>query len=40
MAYAQVEEPLPDDWSPVVLIMDEDNRVAEVRRAEIAGEML
>jgi aspartate 1-decarboxylase len=40
MAYAQVQEPVADDWSPVVLIMDENNRVAEVRRAELAGEML
>jgi aspartate 1-decarboxylase len=39
MAYAQVEEPVPADWSPVVLIMDEHNRVAEVRRTEAAGEM-
>jgi aspartate 1-decarboxylase len=38
MAYAQVEEPIPDDWSPVVLIMGEDNRVVEVRRAEHARE--
>jgi aspartate 1-decarboxylase len=39
MAYAQVEEPVPADWSPVVLIMDETNRIAEVRRAEAAGEL-
>lgn len=38
MAYAQVAEPLPDDWSPVVLIMAADNTVAEVRRAENASE--
>jgi aspartate 1-decarboxylase len=38
MAYAQVPEPVPDGWSPVVLIMDENNRIAEVRRAEAAGE--
>ncbi len=39
MAYAQVAEPLPDAWSPTVLIMDEHNRIAEIRRAEAAGEM-
>ncbi len=38
MAYAQVAEPIPDDWSPVVLIMREGNRVAEVRRSENAHE--
>ncbi|MCX6029090.1 MAG: aspartate 1-decarboxylase [Chloroflexi bacterium] len=39
MAYAQVAEPLSDAWSPTVLIMDEHNRIAEIRRAELAGEM-
>ena len=39
MAYALVAEPLPDDWSPTVLIMGEDNRIAEMRRAENPGEM-
>jgi aspartate 1-decarboxylase len=39
MAYAQVAEPLPDDWAPVVLIMDEGNRVAEVRHIENPSEM-
>lgn len=33
MAYAQVPEPLPADWHPVVLLMDEDtNRVRETVR--------
>ena len=33
MAYMQVQTPVPADWSPVVLIMDEDrNRVREVTR--------
>ncbi|MBS1250178.1 MAG: Aspartate 1-decarboxylase [Chloroflexi bacterium] len=27
MAYAQVEEPLPEDWKPTVLLLDEENRV-------------
>jgi aspartate 1-decarboxylase len=39
MAYALVAEPLPEAWSPVVLIVDERNRIAEVRRAEAAEEM-
>ena len=39
MAYAMVAEPLPDGWSPVVLIMGEGNQVAEVRHVENASEM-
>ena len=39
MAYAMVAEPLPESWSPVVLIMDEGNRVAEVRHVENPSEM-
>jgi aspartate 1-decarboxylase len=39
MAYAQVAQPMPDDWAPVVLLMDEHNRVSELRHAELAGEM-
>jgi aspartate 1-decarboxylase len=39
MAYALVAEPLPEAWSPVVLIVDERNRIVEVRRAEAAEEM-
>ena len=34
MAYAMVAEPLPESWSPVVLIMGEGNRIAEVRHVE------
>ena len=34
MAYAQVPEPLPEDWSPTVVLVDEHNRIAEVRRAD------
>lgn len=40
MAYAQVSEPLPDDWAPAVLIMGEGNRVVEIRHAEHAHERL
>ena len=39
MAYAQVADPLPEEWSPTVLLMGEGNRVVEVRRSETAGEM-
>ena len=39
MAYAQVAEPLPEAWSPTVLIMGEGNRVAEVRHVENPSEM-
>jgi aspartate 1-decarboxylase len=38
MAYALVAEPLPDNWSPVVLLMGENNRVLEVRHEERAHE--
>lgn len=39
MAYGLVAEPLPETWSPTVLIMDEDNRIAEVRHIENPSEM-
>jgi len=39
MAYVLVAEPIPDDWQPIVLIMDERNRVVETRHAELAGEL-
>ena len=39
MAYAQVAEPLPEDWSPTIVLVDEDNRIGEVRYAEAPGEM-
>lgn len=32
MAFAQVPEPLPQDWSPTIVLVDEQNRVREVRR--------
>lgn len=34
MAYGLVAEPLPETWSPTVLIMGEGNRIAEVRHVE------
>ena len=30
MAYAQVEEPLPDEWFPTIVHVDENNHVIEV----------
>lgn len=30
MAYAQVPEPLPDEWSPTIVHVDESNRILEV----------
>ncbi|NOZ30155.1 MAG: aspartate 1-decarboxylase [Chloroflexi bacterium] len=38
MAYAQVPEPLPEDWDPTIVLVDERNRVAEIRRARSVGE--
>ncbi|MCD6291031.1 MAG: aspartate 1-decarboxylase [Anaerolineae bacterium] len=38
MAYAQVPEPLPEDWSPTVVLVDEHNRVMEVRRVHMSEE--
>jgi aspartate 1-decarboxylase len=32
MAYAQVPEPLPQDWSPKIVLVDEHNTIREVRR--------
>ncbi len=31
MAYAQVEDPVPADWQPRVVLVDERNAVTEVR---------
>ena len=38
MAYAQVAEPLPENWTPTVLLMDEHNRIAEIRHTETPRE--
>lgn len=40
MAYAQVAEPLPEDWAPTVVLVDEHNRITEIRRSEMAGERM
>jgi aspartate 1-decarboxylase len=39
MAYALVSEPLPEGWAPKVLLVDSQNRVGEVRRAEMPSDM-
>jgi aspartate 1-decarboxylase len=31
MAYSQVEEPVPATWQPTVVLVDEANRISEVR---------
>lgn len=31
MAFAQVPEPLPEKWTPTILLVDEHNRVRETR---------
>ncbi len=31
MTFVQVPEPLPADWSPVVVLVDKQNRIREVR---------
>ena len=35
MAYALVAEPLPGDWSPRILLIGDDNRIVEVKEAEL-----
>jgi aspartate 1-decarboxylase len=30
MAYAQVSEPIPDEWNPTVVLVGEDNLVKEI----------
>jgi aspartate 1-decarboxylase len=39
MAYAMVNEPLPADWEPTVLLMGEHNQVVETRGGEVAREI-
>jgi aspartate 1-decarboxylase len=34
MAYALMPEPVPEDWMPCILLMDDRNRVVEVRGTE------
>jgi len=40
MAYAQVAEPLPEGWSPTVVLVDEHNHITEIRHTEMSGEMM
>jgi aspartate 1-decarboxylase len=35
MAYGQVEEPLPKDWKPEIILVDEQNRIREVAHAPV-----
>jgi len=35
MAYGQVEEPLPADFRPEIVLVDENNRIREVRHAAV-----
>jgi aspartate 1-decarboxylase len=31
MAWAQVSEPLPDEWKPRIVLVNEENKVTEIR---------
>lgn len=35
MAYGQADEPLPADWRPAIVLVDEKNRLREVRHAAV-----
>jgi len=35
MAYGQAEEPLPADWKPEIVLVDEENKIREVRYASV-----
>jgi aspartate 1-decarboxylase len=35
MAYGQAEEPLAADWKPEIVLVDEQNRIREVRHASV-----
>jgi aspartate 1-decarboxylase len=35
MAYGQVDDPLPADWKPEIVLVDEQNRIREVRHASV-----
>jgi aspartate 1-decarboxylase len=37
MAYAQVEEPVPEGWQPTVVLVDERNAITEVRSLRKQG---
>jgi len=31
MAFAQVDEPLPEEWAPKIILVDDQNQISEVR---------
>jgi aspartate 1-decarboxylase len=35
MAFGQVEEPLPPEWKPEIVLVDEKNRIREVSHAAV-----
>ncbi|MER3428746.1 MAG: aspartate 1-decarboxylase [Pyrinomonas sp.] len=35
MAYAQVPDPVPSDWEPKVVLVDQENRITEVIGAHV-----
>ncbi len=35
MAYGQVEEPLPNNWKPEIILVDEKNKIREARHADV-----
>jgi aspartate 1-decarboxylase len=35
MAYGQAEDPLPADWKPEIVLVDEKNKIREVRHASM-----
>ncbi len=38
MSYVQIEDPIPQDWRPRVVLVNERNQLVEVRRLPPAGE--
>ncbi len=40
MAYGEVDDPVPEDWSPRIVLVDAANRISEIRHAEAPGEIL
>ena len=37
MAYAQVEEPLPTEWLPTIVLVDEHNRIRDAKQADVGA---
>lgn len=37
MSYAQVEEPIPSNWQPTVVLVDEQNAITDVRSLRKQG---